>query len=203
LVPIFTARIRVAGGRAAAGLRLARDARSLTALLPPSHFRQPHFWMENFLIDVPMPSMGATVNELTVVSLKTKPGDKVTKGQRLAELESDKSIFEFESPCDGTVRAILASAGDVKPAGAAFLQIETADTSLRHLESKVGPVGTGAPPAPTPAKPAAALIWTPRATKLAQEAGLDPAGITEIEATGPGGRVSGDDVTRYLAAKKS
>ena len=54
--------------------------------------------MESFLIDVPMPSMGATVNELTVVTLKTQPGDQVKKGQRLADLESDKSIFEFESP---------------------------------------------------------------------------------------------------------
>jgi pyruvate/2-oxoglutarate dehydrogenase complex dihydrolipoamide acyltransferase (E2) component len=156
--------------------------------------------METFLIDVPMPSMGATVNELTVVSLRAKPGDKVTKGQRLAELESDKSVFEFESPCDGTVRAILANPGDVKPAGVTFLQIETADSSLRHLESKHGPA-TSVPAAPV--KPAAALIWTPRATKLAQEAGFDPATITEIEGTGPGGRVSGDDVTRYLATRKS
>ena len=159
--------------------------------------------METFLIDVPMPSMGATVNELTVVALKTKPGDTVTKGQRLADLESDKSIFEFESPCDGTIRAILANAGDVKPAGTPFLQIETADNSLRHLESKAGPLASAAPSAPPPAKPAAALVWTPRATKLAQEAGLDPATAVGIEATGPGGRVSGDDVTRYLARRKS
>jgi pyruvate/2-oxoglutarate dehydrogenase complex dihydrolipoamide acyltransferase (E2) component len=156
--------------------------------------------METFLIDVPMPSMGATVNELTVVTLKTQAGDVVKKGQRLADLESDKSIFEFESPCDGTVRAILANAGDVKPAGSPFVQIETADQSLRHLAAKGPAVAASAAPA---AKPAAALVWTPRATKLAQEAGLDPTKIADIEATGPGGRVSGDDVTRYLAARKS
>lgn len=156
--------------------------------------------METFLIDVPMPSMGATVNELTVVTLKTQPGAAVKKGQRLADLESDKSIFEFESPCDGTVRAILVQAGEVKPAGAPFLQIETADASLRHLEAKGG--AAAAPAATASAKPAAQLIWTPRATKLAQEAGLDPATLTGVEATGPGGRVSGDDVARYLAARK-
>ena len=155
--------------------------------------------MEHFLIDVPMPSMGATVNELTVISLKIDVGAQVTKGQRIAELESDKSIFEFESPCDGTVRAILAKAGDVKSAGTPFLQIETTDNSLRHLAAKA-PAAAAAPAA---AKPAAALVWTPRATKMAQEAGLDPAKLTGIEATGPGGRVSGDDVTRYLAARKS
>ena len=162
--------------------------------------------MATFLIDVPMPSMGATVNELTVVNLRIQSGERVTKGQKLAELESDKSVFEFESPCDGTVRGILAKAGDVKPSGSPFLQIETADDSLRHLEAKGGPAASHAPAAHAPAtaapKPAAALVWTPRATKLAQEAGLDPAQITGIEATGPGGRVSGDDVTRYLAARK-
>lgn len=156
--------------------------------------------METFLVDVPMPSMGATVNELTVVSLKTQPGDRVTRGQKLAELESDKSIFEFESPCDGTIRAVLVHAGDVKASGLPFLQIETADESLRHLLAQ----GSGpAVSAPAAAKPAATLIWTPKATKLAQEAGLDPASITDISGTGPGGRVSGDDVMQYLAARKS
>ena len=154
--------------------------------------------MDTFLIDVPIPSMGATVHELTVVNLKVAPGAAVVKGQKLAELESDKSIFEFESPCDGTIRGILVQAGDVKPAGGPFLQIETADASLRHLQASA-PVATAAA-APATAK---ALVWTPRATKMAQEAGLDPATLTGIAATGPGGRVSGDDVTRYLAERKS
>ena len=145
--------------------------------------------------------MGATVNELTVVNLRIAPGAPVTKGQKLAELESDKSIFEFESPCDGTVRSVHARAGEVKPSGALFLQIETADASLRHLEAKAKAKPDG-PARPAPAAPAAPLVWTPRATKLAEEAGLDPAKLADIEATGPGGRVSGDDVTRYLARRR-
>lgn len=155
--------------------------------------------MEPFLIDVTMPAMGATVNELTVISLKVQPGDRVTKGQKVAELESDKSVFDFESPCEGVVKAVLAAGGDVKPSGAPFLRIETSDESLRHLASGAG-AATAAPSAP---KAAAALVWTPKALKLAQEAGLDPAAVTGIEATGPGGRVSGDDVARYLEARKS
>jgi len=155
--------------------------------------------MEPFLIDVTMPAMGATVNELTVISLKVQPGDRVAKGQKVAELESDKSVFDFESPCEGVVKAVLAAGGDVKPSGAPFLRIETTDESLRHLASGSG-AATAAPSAP---KAAAALVWTPKALKLAQEAGLDPAAVTGIEATGPGGRVSGDDVARYLAARKS
>jgi pyruvate/2-oxoglutarate dehydrogenase complex dihydrolipoamide acyltransferase (E2) component len=163
--------------------------------------------MDTFLIDVPMPSMGATVNELTVVSLKTQPGTAVTKGDKVAELESDKSVFEFESPCDGTIREILAKAGDVLPSGTPFLRIETTDGSLRHLVSKSGAAPAAAPAAGGTAAPAAsskpAAIWTPRAIKLAQEAGLDHTKLVDIEATGPGGRVSGDDVSRYLASRKS
>jgi pyruvate/2-oxoglutarate dehydrogenase complex dihydrolipoamide acyltransferase (E2) component len=153
--------------------------------------------MDTFLIDVPMPSMGATVNELTVVTLKIEPGAHVAKGEKIGELESDKSIFEFESPCEGTVKAIHAKPGDAKPSGSLFLQIETSDSSLQHLKS------TGAVVSPAAAAPpAAAAIWTPRATKLATEAGLDPAKVTGITATGPGGRVSGDDVARYLESRK-
>ena len=42
------------------------------------------------------------------------------------------------------------------------------------------------------------VIWTPKAKKVAEEAGLDPESITDITATGPGKRVSGDDVKQYL-----
>jgi pyruvate/2-oxoglutarate dehydrogenase complex dihydrolipoamide acyltransferase (E2) component len=156
--------------------------------------------METFLIDVPMPSMGATVNELTVVSLKTRPGAVVAKGEKVAELESDKSVFEFEAPCAGIIHAILARAGEVKASGSPFLRIETSDVSLVHL--KVRDPGRPLAAAPSAAV-AAALVWTPRATKLAQEAGLDPLSLTDIAATGPGGRVSGDDVAAYLARKKA
>jgi 3-oxoacyl-(acyl-carrier-protein) synthase III len=196
--------------------------------------------METFLIDVPVPSMGATVNELTVIDLNVAAGSLVKKGQKIAELESDKSVFEFESPCDGTVREVIGRAGDILPSGAPFLRIETSDVSLKHLESSAGAALVGvaagarsaaqtnqssaatAPVAPPPRSPApqpvqravvpppaistktpAGLQWTPRATKLALESGLDPASITDIEATGPGQRVSGDDVARYLEKRRA
>ena len=157
--------------------------------------------MENFIIDVPVPSMGATVSELNVIVVKVQPGDRVAKGQRLGDLESDKSTFEFESPCDGVVKTVAAREGDTLDSGQLFCQIETADESLLHLASKGSHVPGSATTAPE--KPRVALVWTPRATKLAHESGLDPATITDIEATGPGNRVSGDDVVRYLAQRKS
>jgi pyruvate/2-oxoglutarate dehydrogenase complex dihydrolipoamide acyltransferase (E2) component len=155
--------------------------------------------MSSFLIDVPVPAMGATVSELTIVRLAVAPGAKVAKGQKLAELESDKSAFDFESPADGTVLEFKAAPGEVKRTGQPLLRMEIADESLRHLAVAAAAAATATTPAPA----ATALVWTPRALKLAQEAGLDPATVTGIDATGPGGRVSGDDVAKYLAAKKA
>lgn len=193
--------------------------------------------MSSFLIDVPMPSMGATVNELTVIDLKVFPGAPVRKGQIIAELESDKSVFEYESPCDGEIVAVRCRAGDIVPSGGPFLRMRTADAALRHLEAADGEVpttaretaghgslgaatlapaatGPAAEPAPVtaPSGPAATAgvarggagpAWTPRAAKLAQEAGLDPAQLTDVPATGPGGRVSGDDLVQYLQRRKA
>jgi pyruvate/2-oxoglutarate dehydrogenase complex dihydrolipoamide acyltransferase (E2) component len=156
--------------------------------------------METFIIDVPVPSMGATVSELNVIMVRVQPGDRVTKGQRLAELESDKSTFEFESPCDGVIRSIAAQAGQTLVSGQVFCRMETQDETQRHLLAPAG--DATAVPAVAPA-PARTLVWTPRATKLAQEAGLDPAKITDIEATGPGNRVSGDDVVAYLKKRQA
>lgn len=152
--------------------------------------------MSSFIIDVPMPSMGATVSELTIVNIVVAPGTQVAKGQKLAELESDKSAFDFESPAEGTIVAVNGKPGEIKSSGQSIFRMETSDESLRHLEVK------GAAPATAAATPGKALQWTPRAIKMAQEAGLDHTTITGIEATGPGGRVSGDDVTKYLASRK-
>ena len=155
--------------------------------------------MSTFIIDVPMPAMGATVSELTIISLAVTPGTRVAKGQKLAELESDKSAFDFESPAAGTIIAVNGRAGGVMASGQSLFRMETADQTLAHLA-----VSAPAPAAQTPAPGTQVqnLVWTPRAIKLVQEAGLDHATITDIAATGPGGRVSGDDVTKYLASRR-
>ena len=163
--------------------------------------------MSTFIIDVPMPSMGATVSELTIVNIVVAPGTAVKKGQKLAELESDKSAFDFECPADGKILEVHGNKGEVKSSGQTLFRMETADQSLQHLAIATAKhdaeVAAHAAPAPA-AAPAAgkALVWTPRAIKMAQEAGLDHTKIADIEATGPGGRVSGDDVTKYLASRK-
>ena len=156
--------------------------------------------------------MGATVNELTVIDLKVVPGERVAKGRIAAELESDKSVFEWEAPCDGTVRGLHCRAGDIIRSGDLFITIETEDESLRHLESKAGsvsspvavvaaPVAVAPSSAPVAVELATGSLWTPRAQKLAREAGFEPAKLEGLAGTGPAGRITGEDFQVWLAAR--
>lgn len=156
--------------------------------------------------------MGATVNELTVIDLKVVPGERVAKGRIAAELESDKSVFEWEAPCDGMVRGLHCRAGDIIRSGDLFITIETEDESLRHLESKSGsvsspvavvaaPVAVAPSSAPVAVELATGSLWTPRAQKLAREAGFEPSKLEGLAGTGPAGRITGEDFQVWLAAR--
>ncbi|MEX2381020.1 MAG: biotin/lipoyl-containing protein, partial [Opitutales bacterium] len=175
--------------------------------------------MDSFLIDIPAPSMGATVSELTVIDMEVAVGERFFKGQKVAELESDKSVFDYEAPCDGVVKEVHCRAGDIIPSGAPFLRVETADESLRHLvvdeearseqESGSGKMlserderkssgggkrrseaGQVELPASAPVRPVPSrngeVKWTPRAIKIAKEAGFEPSALSGVRMTGPG-----------------
>lgn len=178
----------------------------------------------SFQIDVPIPSMGATVNEMTLIDLLVEAGKQIGKGEKIAELESDKSVFDFEAPCDGIIKRIFCRAGDIIEVGTPFLRIETEDTSMGHLKvdseseaeatvevapapvaassSGLKEVTPAAQPVAAPVAPKVAAAngvrWTPRARKMAEERGLNPDVLKGISGTGPGGRVTGDDLDSFL-----
>jgi 3-oxoacyl-(acyl-carrier-protein) synthase III len=185
-----------------------------------------------FLAELPVPSMGATVNEMTLITVFVKPGQQVSKGERLAEFESDKSAFDFESPGAGTVDSIFGRAGDVLACGTPFLRLVSTDEAVAHLKVSGSPAPTRAiapavaapiepaphapplgarasTPAPSPTFPASApapspsSLWTPRARKVAEDHGLNPAEITGLTGSGPGGRISGDDVLAWISANRT
>jgi 3-oxoacyl-[acyl-carrier-protein] synthase III len=79
-----------------------------------------------------LPSQAAAETEATIVKWLVAEGDSFTKGQQLAEVESAKSTFEFEAPCDGTVKSLLIGEGATTPFEEPVISIETADTSLKE-----------------------------------------------------------------------
>ena len=125
-------------------------------------------------------------------------GDVVEKGDPLLEIETDKTNIEVESRAAGVLTGICAEPGQVVPVGQPIAYI-----------IKPGEVWPPAAAAPAPAAPAAAvtpqessggLRATPIAERMAAEHGID---LRAVAATGPGGRITREDVEAHLAAQAS
>ena len=136
------------------------------------------------------PLIGEGVEELSVVAWKKKPGDSVTEGEGLVELESDKVVTEVPSPATGALAELLAQEGDRVKAGAVIAVIEGEAVGDR-----------GGPPAPSAGAGgvgASSDFLSPVVRRIAAEKGVDP---TAIVGTGAGGRVTRDDILAFVAAR--
>src|SRR4029079_10035012 len=61
--------------------------------------------------EIEMPKLSDTMTEGTLVAWKKKKGDRVSAGELLAEIETDKATMEWESPEDGTLTEIYVEEG--------------------------------------------------------------------------------------------
>lgn len=78
-------------------------------------------------VDVSMPDFGNDAKEATIVAWHKRPGERVTEGELLVEVMTDKVNVEVESPASGTLAEILVQADDVAPVGAAIARIAQGD----------------------------------------------------------------------------
>jgi pyruvate dehydrogenase E2 component (dihydrolipoamide acetyltransferase) len=137
-----------------------------------------------------MPALGMAQETGTLIQWLKKPGDAITKGEPLMEIETDKATVEIEAPATGVLSNITAQAGDVIPVGqriALILAPGESDSSAPPLTQ------------PTPASPQSIITTlkpvsaTPIAARLAAEHNLD---ITKIKSNG--GQIRKEDVLAYL-----
>ena len=158
-----------------------------------------------------MPSLGHTMEKGKIIEWLKHEGDPIAKGEPLVVIETDKVITEVESPADVVVLRIVVPSEEERPIGAllAVLGAQGEQVSEVELQQMLGPVAAQTPvtPAPviTPAPMAAPRVdaaardggerlkISPIARKLADELGLD---ASTIQGTGPGGRITKDDVLR-------
>src|SRR6266849_5780066 len=158
-----------------------------------------------------MPSLGHTMEKGKIIEWLKREGDSIAKGEPLVVIETDKVITGVESPADGVVLRIVAPSEEERPIGAllAVLGVQGEQVSEAELQQMLGPVAAKTPvtpapviaPAPTAAPRADAaardggerLKISPIARKLADELGLD---ASTMQGTGPGGRITKDDVLR-------
>ena len=88
---------------------------------------EPLFRMPLFL-----PAQGAAETEATIIEWCIAEGDHFQKGEVLAQIDSAKSVFDFEAPCDGLALRLLHMEGETVPLSQPVLEIATADPSMRE-----------------------------------------------------------------------
>jgi len=165
------------------------------------------------MVQFVMPKLGADMTQGKLVEWCKKPGQLIKRGEIIAVIETDKANVDTESFVDGVFEQALVEPQDewlpvgtplavIHVEGEAPSKAAAAPPSVALAPAALAP----APPAPkaAPAKPAAVteeamarLRISPAARKRVLDLGIDPA---RLVGTGPGGRITLEDVERVAAA---
>jgi 2-oxoglutarate dehydrogenase E2 component (dihydrolipoamide succinyltransferase) len=159
--------------------------------------------MSKFEMKVPSP--GESISEVIIANWLVKNGDYVNKDQVIAEIDSDKATLELAAEASGSIE-ILAQAGDTIAVGAVACIIDgsapapaggVAPAKEEKAVAKETPVVAAPNPMPVAANnhPAAGHP-SPVAAKVMAENGLT---AQQVAGTGPGGRITKNDVLAALA----
>lgn len=157
-------------------------------------------------VQVEMPKFGLSMEEGTIAEWLVKVGDKVEKGDPLAEINSEKLTNTAQATAGGFVRKLLLDEDESAPCGEPICIL--ADTMEEDIdaagapaaapaeagESSVPAVSAAAPAVPAPAAAPAEVAISPRAKKVAEMRGLEYAHIT---GTGINGMITISDLKRY------
>jgi pyruvate dehydrogenase E2 component (dihydrolipoamide acetyltransferase) len=166
------------------------------------------------MIEFKLPSLGAEMDEGTLLEWKVKPGDRVTKGMVVAVVDTSKSAIDVEIWQEGTVYELATGLNETVPVGTVIARLLEPGETAAHAEAEKKRIAaeTAAARAPATAEqpragPAPLLHApetdvrarvTPAARKLAEELGIDLSGV---KGSGPDGAVTREDVERSATAK--
>src|SRR5688500_2974037 len=163
---------------------------------------------------VTMPKWGLTMTSGTITGWSREEGDPVTEGVPLLTVETEKAVDDVEAPASGVLRKIVAAVGSEVPVMGAVAVItapgeDLSDEDVRALVATT----TGATTATGEAAPrvtrearlatrdaSGRVNASPAARRRAGELGID---LATVEATGPGGRITSEDVERAAEALAS
>ena len=156
-----------------------------------------------------MPKMGFDMEQGKIVRWLKQEGDAVKRGEKVAEIETEKVTIEVENFDDGILHTIVAQAGEDVPVGQPIAVVaqpgEAVDLAALNITISAAPAAAPAAPASNgaaaieapPAAPAGRVRASPLARRLAAEYGLDLASIT---GSGPLGRIERRDIEAARAA---
>ncbi|MGG0412170.1 dihydrolipoamide acetyltransferase family protein [Peribacillus simplex] len=153
-------------------------------------------------VEVVMPKLGMAMKEGTVSLWSKAVGDPVEKGEAIASINSEKIEMDIESPAEGTILNIAVQEGQGVPPGTVICHIGKPNEKImindhvtEETQSKIDeqekPKTKESPILPMGDR----LLITPVARKMAQAANLD---IEKIQGSGPGGRITKEDVQKVI-----
>lgn len=143
------------------------------------------------MIEFQMPSLGADMEDGTLIEWKKKPGDVVKRGDIIAEVETQKGLIEIEVFDEGTIAELLIQEGTKVPVGTkmALIQPSTIEAEkpieLHPIMEKV------TVPIIEEKTEKVAIKASPLAKKMAQENHID---LSKIIGTGPDGAITKEDI---------
>jgi pyruvate dehydrogenase E2 component (dihydrolipoamide acetyltransferase) len=163
------------------------------------------------MIEFKLPSLGAEMDEGTLLEWKVKPGDEVGKGDVVAVVDTSKSAIDVEIWQSGTVYELVHQPPALLPVGTVIALLLEPGETPEHAEAEkrrnaaasaqpapaapAPPPVAAAPPGPAPETEAARGRVSPAARKRAAELGLD---VAVVAGTGPQGAVTLEDVERTI-----
>jgi pyruvate dehydrogenase E2 component (dihydrolipoamide acetyltransferase) len=160
-------------------------------------------------ISVVMPALEMAQETGKLLAWRKKEGERVTKGEPLLEIETDKAVVEIEAPGDGILAGVTADVGAVIPVGETIAWLVAAGEKPPAKSATAAPAAR-ASSGPEPTAAAVAPAWTervattaqisPKARRLAKELGVD---ISKVHGTGPDGTITSEDVQNFADAKSA
>jgi pyruvate dehydrogenase E2 component (dihydrolipoamide acetyltransferase) len=145
-----------------------------------------------------MPTLGSDMTQGTLVDWKKKAGDRVTKGEIIAEVDTEKAAIEIESFYTGVIHQLITKPGETVPVGTVMAIIQEEGKPVGPVEArteatpvKESPSSLVREPVVSPPPEPGRLRISPAAKQLAAELRVDP---SALKGTGPGGAITLDDV---------
>jgi 2-oxoglutarate dehydrogenase E2 component (dihydrolipoamide succinyltransferase) len=149
--------------------------------------------------DITVPVFPESVTEGTILTWHKQPGEQVARGELLAEIETDKIVFEVPAPDDGVLTEITVPVGTTVKSGEVVGRLDKSARAASSAPRRAAAPperardGALAEPGIQPAPPAPLVM--PAAKQLMEEHGLD---ARKIPGSGKGGRILKEDVLKQL-----
>ncbi|HAP8590829.1 TPA: dihydrolipoyllysine-residue acetyltransferase [Enterococcus faecium] len=154
-----------------------------------------------------LPDIGEGIAEGEIVKWFVKPGDTINEDDTLLEVQNDKSVEEIPSPVTGTVKNVIVPEVTVANVGDVLVEIDAPghnsapSTSAPSAEAPKEKVETsGSASVVEAADPNKRVLAMPSVRQFAREKDVD---ISQVTATGKGGRVTKEDIENFLAGGPS